>query len=125
MNEYGGGNYLIYKSSFLATRVVADYLEPAEQKFRPRIVQDPQKTHLKRWEVNGSIGPYVLATVEAPDGIGTTAGKSDRYVGSPSKARQLRDISARLAHMDQLGICLLYTSPSPRDQRGSRIPAWA
>ena len=30
MNEYGGGNYLIYKSSFLATRVVADYLEPAE-----------------------------------------------------------------------------------------------
>ena len=30
MNEYSGGNYLIYKSSFLATRVVADYLEPAE-----------------------------------------------------------------------------------------------
>ena len=23
-----------------------------------------------------------------------------------------------------LNICLLYTSPSPRDQRGSRIPAW-
>ena len=22
-------------------------------------------------------------------------------------------------------ICLLYTSPSPRDQRGSGIPAWA
>ena len=21
--------------------------------------------------------------------------------------------------------CLLYTSPSPRDQRGSRMPAWA
>ena len=22
-------------------------------------------------------------------------------------------------------VCLLYTSPSPRDQRGSRMPAWA
>ena len=22
-------------------------------------------------------------------------------------------------------ICLLYTSPSPRDQRGSAIPSWA
>ena len=25
----------------------------------------------------------------------------------------------------QLGICLLYTSPSPRDQRGSRMPSSA
>ena len=23
-----------------------------------------------------------------------------------------------------LEICLLYTSPSPRDQRGSRMPGW-
>ena len=30
MNEYAGGNYLIYKSSFLATRVIENYLEPAE-----------------------------------------------------------------------------------------------
>ena len=25
----------------------------------------------------------------------------------------------------ELGICLLYTSPSPRDQRGSRMPSSA
>ena len=25
----------------------------------------------------------------------------------------------------QMGICLLYTSPSPRDQRGSRMPSSA
>ena len=24
-----------------------DYLEPAEQKFRPKIIQDPQRPHLK------------------------------------------------------------------------------
>ena len=28
-------------------------------------------------------------------------------------------------HMDHGDFCLLYTSPSPRDQRGSRIPACA
>ena len=26
---------------------------------------------------------------------------------------------------DPAPVCLLYTSPSPRDQRGSRLPAWA
>ena len=28
-------------------------------------------------------------------------------------------------YMERLGICLLYTSPSPRDQRGSRMPSSA
>ena len=32
-----------------------------------------------------------------------------------------RDHAYALAHT----ICLLYTSPSPRDQRGSRMPSWA
>ena len=27
--------------------------------------------------------------------------------------------------MDEFKICLLYTSPSPRDQRGSRMPSSA
>ena len=109
-----------------------DYLEPAERKFRPKIIQDPQNPNLKRWEVNGSIGPYVLATVEAPDGIGTTAGKSDRNVGTPAEARQLRDISARLAHMDQLGIDIqvlhttmwLYAMTKEPDTEAALTFAW-
>ena len=32
---------------------------------------------------------------------------------------------ASLSHASQSGICLLYTSPSPRDQRGSRMPSSA
>ena len=27
--------------------------------------------------------------------------------------------------LDEIGICLLYTSPSPRDQRGARMPSSA
>ena len=30
-----------------------------------------------------------------------------------------------LDYWDQVHICLLYTSPSPRDQRGSRMPSSA
>ena len=32
---------------------------------------------------------------------------------------------ANLPDMDAAGLCLLYTSPSPRDQRGSRMPSSA
>ena len=36
------------------------------------------------------------------------------------------EVDARVAEVaKQLSICLLYTSPSPRDQRGSRMPSSA
>ena len=44
----------------------------------------------------------------------------EEYDGAPT--RPLRDQIRRLAR-DQA--CLLYTSPSPRDQRGSRMPSSA
>ena len=43
---------------------------------------------------------------------------------SPVKVWRLTD-HARSANLDQLNRCLLYTSPSPRDQRGSRMPSSA
>ena len=33
--------------------------------------------------------------------------------------------AAASLNIDVLGACLLYTSPSPRDQRGSRMPSSA
>ena len=35
------------------------------------------------------------------------------------------EISRRLSKLAQAPFCLLYTSPSPRDQRGSRMPSSA
>ena len=42
---------------------------------------------------------------------------------SPSSNRYIYNIV--VAENTQDGICLLYTSPSPRDQRGSRMPSSA
>ena len=45
----------------------------------------------------------------------------------PANPRNRSELGAQWTH-DQLGnshICLLYTSPSPRDQRGSRMPSSA
>ena len=39
--------------------------------------------------------------------------------GAPGKSSKVLDAS------EAINICLLYTSPSPRDQRGSRMPSSA
>ena len=37
----------------------------------------------------------------------------------------LQDVVIRMKRMQGFNACLLYTSPSPRDQRGSRMPSSA
>lgn len=109
-----------------------DHLEPAEEKYRPKIVADRGNPGIKRWEVAGKIGPRVLATVESPDGIGTTAGKSNRNVGTPAESRQLTNIKARLDHMDALGIDIqvlhttlwLYAMTEDPDAEAAMTFAW-
>ncbi len=109
-----------------------DYLEPAEEKYRPKIAVDNNNPKIKKWDVNGEIRAFVVETVEAPDGIGTTAGKSDRNVGTPAETRQLRDIEGRLKHMDALDIDIqvlhnslwLYSLTTDPDAEAAMTFAW-
>ena len=41
------------------------------------------------------------------------------------KLRSLKEFILSYAKDIEIDICLLYTSPSPRDQRGSRMPSSA
>ena len=48
--------------------------------------------------------------------------------GSTKMSVRLEDefqVDLRVVPKDSFGACLLYTSPSPRDQRGSRMPSSA
>lgn len=109
-----------------------DHLEPAEAKYRPKMVTCPRDPSVKRWEVNGEIGPRVLATVEAPDGFDATAGKSSRVIGTPAESRRLRDIKVRLDHMDALGVDIqvlhatvwLYAMTTDPDAEAALTFAW-
>ena len=42
----------------------------------------------------------------------------------PSHVKEKQDLGVPLSKQDMID-CLLYTSPSPRDQRGSRMPSSA
>ena len=74
------------------------------------------KEKAKTW-VNASQAQYPLAAMEPLD----TRHKS--YVGAMMAA--MNEIGIQTELMESHDACLLYTSPSPRDQRGSRMPSSA
>ena len=54
------------------------------------------------------------------------AGRMADLLGGLNANRELSmNISMAGSNLMQTGACLLYTSPSPRDQRGSRMPSSA
>ena len=82
-----------------------------------------------RWDLGGaSVGnPRIL---NAPGGI--VDYKPEEMTVKVRAGTSVADLHAALAEKGQrsalperVGTCLLYTSPSPRDQRGSRMPSSA
>ena len=86
-----------------------------------------------------SLDALVIAHVQEPGlsaGAAVTSGKFASLRGlpgvSPMAERMgldrdigLIEMTGARYHADQITTCLLYTSPSPRDQRGSRMPSSA
>jgi aminocarboxymuconate-semialdehyde decarboxylase len=80
-----------------------DFLEPAEAKYRPKMLVDPDFPEGHYWEVNGRRGPPALR-VEATEDVIAQAEQVGRRIATPRDSRMLKDVGARLAHMDALGI---------------------
>ena len=60
-----------------------------------------------------------------PAGLGAQLGAPNRTVITVSGDGSIMMNIQELATLNRYDICLLYTSPSPRDQRGSRMPSSA
>ena len=113
------------------------------EKSRSFTVNGRKFTHKTLISIDGSTGEVMSGEVETstPTLSGNFAKVmrwADKYrrldvrtnADSPADAKRARDFGAqgiglcRTEHMFFEG-CLLYTSPSPRDQRGSRMPSSA
>ena len=53
------------------------------------------------------------------------AGSISKFTDVLAKKISAKKISAEKMSVEKISACLLYTSPSPRDQRGSRMPSSA
>ena len=80
-----------------------DFLEPAEAKYRPTLIDDPDNPSVSYWQVNGQRGPMALQ-VESEDDLESRAQLSKRRTGTPRESRRMQDTTKRVAHMDDLGI---------------------
>ena len=77
-----------------------------------------------------SVGPGFLGMTWAPFVVSTNGRVNDLQMGGmPEKRLMQRMAALQLVESEFIkqdrGSCLLYTSPSPRDQRGSRMPSSA
>lgn len=80
-----------------------DYLEPAEQKFRPEIIESTAPSAARYWLIDGKIAG--LRTAAASDAqFAATTSRVHRNVAVDAAARKMEDIDGRLAHMTELGI---------------------
>ena len=79
-----------------------------------------RKFFFDEYRLNHLIMTYEKPIVAFMDGITMGGGVG---IADPARYRVATE-NTRLA-MPETGICLLYTSPSPRDQRGSRMPSSA
>ena len=73
------------------------------------------------------LGPCEIETESLREGRGTSFGSASLYQEGELKVRATAAFTDtdRLAGESWLKACLLYTSPSPRDKRQSRMPSSA
>jgi predicted TIM-barrel fold metal-dependent hydrolase len=93
------------------TEHVWDYLEGAEKKFRPTLMQSPQNPKRQIWMLDGeNLGSKFPSPNEKE--AEEHMKRFGREVATPARARELTDVAQRLRHMDELGIDIqvLYNS---------------
>ena len=85
------------------TERVWDYLEAAEEKYRPTLVTSPKNPERQNWILDGeNLGPKFPSPNEKQSAEHFK--RFGREVATPVEARELSDVQQRLQHMDELGI---------------------
>lgn len=103
MVQVNGSQVIDADAHVMETEKTWDYLEPSEQKFRPCIYGSPDNPTDQYWVLDGKIRGFRFATLSEQQ-LAAMSKKMGRSVQTPQKARELDDVSLRLAHMDELGI---------------------
>lgn len=80
-----------------------DYLEPSEQKFRPRLFYSPDDETRQYWVMDDKIRGFRFPTLSEQQ-LRDFSDRAGRNFATPQAARQLDDVDLRLKHMDELGI---------------------
>ncbi len=80
-----------------------DFLEPDEEKYRPRLYTSPDNPMQDFWVIGGKVRGFRFPTLTEQQW--TAAGQAfGTNMATPQEAREMDDVEMRLNHMDELGI---------------------
>jgi predicted TIM-barrel fold metal-dependent hydrolase len=80
-----------------------DYLEPAEQAFRPRLFASPDEPGQQYWVIENKIRGFRFPTLTEQQ-LQEMSQRAGRELTTPQAAREVDDVALRLSHLDALGI---------------------
>ncbi len=80
-----------------------DYLEPAEEKFRPALVSAPNDPSLEYWLIEDKIRGFRFRSFDEEAAAALSA-KAGKHMEGQRGRREMADVKLRLQHLDELGI---------------------
>jgi len=87
------------------------YLETSEEKYRPRLVRPGGEDMTEYWLVDGKLRGLARRVLTAA-GFAEMSRQSGRNMSTPREAREMENVGARVAHMDELGVGLQVLYPT-------------
>ena len=80
-----------------------DYMDPADQKYRPMIVAPRGESGREYWLIDGKIRGLARQVVTTQQ-YAEISKRASREMGTPQETREMENVEARLRHMDELGV---------------------
>ena len=97
-----------------------DFMEPEDQKYRPVIVTPRGEAAVEYWMVDGKLWGAARQSGQDSKKLSQLSG---RNMEVPVEAREMDDVSRRLAHMDELGVDVQVLYPTIFLGRAAERPA--
>ena len=88
-----------------------DYLQPAEQKYRPALFDPQDNSGRQHWVIDGKIRGLFRFTFSAED-LAKKSEQLGRNMTTSIETRDVENVGARVRHMDELGIDIQILYPS-------------
>ena len=100
-----------------------DFLERADQKYRPLIVRPRGEGGGEYWFIDGKIRGLVRIVMTARQ-LAEVSERTGRDMQTPRETREMENVPARLKHMDELGIDVQVLYPTIFIEQITDKPEW-
>jgi len=100
-----------------------DFMDRADQKYRPVVVRPHGEGGQEFWFVDGKIRGLVRVVMTARE-IADVSKRTGRVMDTPRETREMENVPARVRHMDELGIDVQVLYPTIFIEQITDKPEW-